>query len=158
MELYRPLLELPTEEDYRNYYIQEYCQAPIETFDGFMVKFHYQRFDHAFFESISRKWKDKGRFSLERAKRMSWIKDILQDKNITLKCGYDNKKKRYDPRRRACFVTPDQFVVIIQFTKENNAFFVTSFVPDNPKTFHEIRNAPIWENRQDTGNLKLSSN
>lgn len=152
--LYRPLLILNNEEEYREYYYTHLCAAPIETFDGFLVTFHKERFEHAFFESVDRKAKDKSRFSITRAQRMSWIIDILKDPNVELKCGYLKSKKRYDPSRRVCFVTPDQYVVVIQFTKENRATFITAFVPDSAKTFHEIRNAPDWRVYRQIKNIR----
>ena len=53
-----------TEEELREIWKTEYCNAPIVTFDGISVKFYEDKFDHLFYESESRKLKDKYILSL----------------------------------------------------------------------------------------------
>jgi len=50
-------------------------------------------FDHAFYESVNRKAKDKSELSLNRCEKMFWIKDALNDPDAILKKGWDAKIK-----------------------------------------------------------------
>ncbi len=74
------ILQLKTQEEYKKYYIKEYCNKQIYTFSGILVKFYKNQFEHAFFESANHQKRDKSIFSIERAKRMKWIKEVLEDK------------------------------------------------------------------------------
>ena len=141
---YPDLLILPSIEDYRKYYEDNYCRVPIITFDNIPVYFSKNRFTHAFFES-SKKDKIKDTFSIKRAQRINWIKTTLQDKNALLFVGWDNKKKCYDYYRRVVVVLGN-YVVIIRFNKfKNAAFFVTAYVADHKRTLSMIMKSPIWK-------------
>lgn len=141
--MYHTLLKMNNETDYKNYYINNYCNCGIYTHYGLRVNFKDSDFEHAFYASQSRREKDKSLFSRERAERIEWIKKALQDKNLTLYDGWDSKKKRYDPRRRVSLVTPDGYVVVIRLTKPNEGRFVTAFVIDNPDVLSKIQGGQI---------------
>lgn len=141
------LLNYGTEEEYKKHYINNYCNAcPIYTFDNIPVIFFEDRFEHAFYKR-SRKsyYAEKDSFSVERAKRMDWIKHVLQDPTIIPKKGYDKKKDSYDNTRRVTFLTEENYLVVIYINKKNKAKFVTAYVVDNEEAAKKIRNSPKWE-------------
>ncbi len=74
-----PLLTLPDEAGYRAHFEAEYCCAPIVTFDGIAVRFFPEMFDHAFYRDSSPTAKDKANFDRQRAQRMTWIRNVLED-------------------------------------------------------------------------------
>ncbi|MBK5210616.1 MAG: hypothetical protein JJE44_14110 [Flavobacteriaceae bacterium] len=114
------------EIEMRKIWKDEYCNMPIETFDGVLVRFYEDMFDHCFFESANRKAKDKSILSLNRLEKMLWIKSVLKDKNAVLKKGWDNVEKTYFKDRRVAIVK-DNYVVIIRFTGILKAKLVTAY-------------------------------
>lgn len=143
--LYAELIILDTEAEYRDYYKIEYCDKQITTHDGMVVTFRPEDFDHAFFKNASRRRKDKSIFATERAQRMSWIKKVLQDKNLTLYAGWDSKRKRYDHTRRVCLVTDDGYVVVLRIVNATKAVFNTAYLIDDPEVERKIKSSPVWE-------------
>lgn len=146
MPPYPPILNHTTEADYRAHFEREYCQKPILTFDGIEVRFRKSKFDHSFFESVKAK---DDTFSLQRAKRMDWIKVALQDPHAELYQGWDKNRKRYDGFRRVAVVMGN-YVVVIALTGDNKADFITAYVADTsgrgtrPSTIDMIRMSPKW--------------
>ena len=140
--------ELLSEEQLREIWRTEYCQTgtQIFTFDGVLVKFYEDMFDHAFFESESWHKKDKSILSLNRCSKMLWIKDSLQDPDAVLKQGYDNKTKSYFDNRRVALVK-GKYVVIIRFVKTKEAKFVTAYEIDNDENLEMFMNGPEWSGR-----------
>jgi len=138
-----PLVIYDTQEEYKEHFISKYCCDPIETFDGYKVKFYDDMFEHAFFES-SNKRGSKDVFSKNRAHRIDWIEDVLKDENAELYMGYDNKKKTNDNNRRVAIISEDNYVVIIQIIKDLKAKFITAYVADSPHTALAIRENPKW--------------
>ena len=131
---------LPDEKDYKNYYINKYCNNEIITFDGIKVKFYDQQFDHAFYES-SLKNGTKDVFSLERAKRIDWIEYALQNKdNVELYKGYNKRNKSYTISRRVHSIDSEDYVVVILFTSNTTAKFLTAYYADNSGS--KIKNSP----------------
>jgi hypothetical protein len=143
-----PLVIYDTQQEYREHFINKYCGDLIETFDGYKVKFYYDMFEHAFFES-SNKRGNKDIFSKKRAERIDWIEDVLKDETAELYMGYDNKKKTNDNNRRVAIINEDNYVVIIQIIKELKAKFVTAYVADSPNTALAIRQNPKWIKNKD---------
>lgn len=145
---YPELISFTSEADCRAHFERVYCQGPIATFDGIMVRFRKNNFDHCFFESTRRNGV-KDQFSQPRSERIDWIKAALEDPNSELYEGWDSSKKRYDRSRRATIVMGD-YVVIIAFTGTGTADFVTAYVADTParpgrlSTIDKIRNGPRW--------------
>lgn len=116
---------------YKNIYKKFYCKKIILTFDGINVKFYVDNFEHAFYESMNRKQKDKSRFSYKRANRIYWIKWVLENPNAELYIGYNSKIKSYDNTRRVA-VCVENYVVIIGIDRLNNkkAKFITAYLAD----------------------------
>ncbi len=87
-------------EEYKDIFDDIYCKEPIKTFDNILVKFYSNMFEHAFYESENNKKKDKSLFSYNRAEKILWIKEALQDDTALLKKGWVKKTKNYDNSRR----------------------------------------------------------
>lgn len=146
--VYPPLVRYASEDDYRRHYEQVYCRKPIVTFDGIKVRFRKDQFKHLFRES-SRRDGNKDQFSIPRAERIDWIKTALEDPDSERFVGWDNRKKRYDYKRRVAIVMGN-YVVIIRLKNASSAFFVTAFVadtlttPTRPSTIDQILKGPKW--------------
>jgi hypothetical protein len=115
-----------TEVEMRKIWDYEYCREEIETFDGVMVKFYADMFDHVFYESHNRIEKDKSILSLNRLEKMLWIKEVLQDSSAILKKGWNAKDKEYYKDRRVAIIKGN-YVVIIRFTGKLKAKLVTAY-------------------------------
>ncbi len=139
---YPPLVCYKTEVEYRIHFERVYCQQPILTFDGVLVRFRKDRFDHCFYESTRRNHV-KDAFSRMRAERIDWIEAGLQDPNTKLYVGWDSKRKRYDKRHRVIVVVGD-YVVVIRIIGNKKAEFVTAYVADSASTLAKIKRSPIW--------------
>jgi len=137
------------ESFYRKIFLDFYCKKPVKTFDNILVYFKEYNFDHAFFESKNRREKDKSIFSQKRAKRIYWIKWVLENPNAQLFKGYNHKTKSYDASRRVALCV-DNYVVIININKKRNkAKLITAFVADGinkkgEKAIDLIKNAKKW--------------
>lgn len=147
---YAPFLEYATEADYRVHFERVYCREPITTFDGIQVRFRKSRFKHDFYESSQRN-RHKDLFSRDRARRMDWIKKVLQDSSAELYVGWNKKSKSYDPKSRVALVV-ENYVVVIRLTDANTAQFVTAYVAGTQPTGRQrkstvelIRSGPKWE-------------
>ncbi|MBN2412622.1 hypothetical protein JXQ31_13110 [candidate division KSB1 bacterium] len=142
---YPDLLILPSIDDYRKYYEDNYCRAPILTFDNIPVYFSKYRFKHAFFESSKRN-NIKDLFSIIRAERIDWIKATLTNPDAKLYQGWNKKKHLYDPYWRVNVVYGD-FVVIIKMGYKKNgklkAEFRTAYNADN--SIIKIQSSPKWD-------------
>lgn len=130
--------------EYRQIFIKTYCDKdhPIKTFDGIIVQFYPNMFEHSFYESANWKKKDKSIFSVNRAEKVMWIKDVLEDKTADLRCGWNKKKKSYQKVRRVAIVK-NNYVVIIQIFDELKARFITAYEAD--KSITKILSSPKWE-------------
>lgn len=115
-----------SEQELRKIWLEEYCESDIYTFDNILVRFYEDMFDHVFFESSSRKIKDKSIPSLNRLEKIYWIKDTLQDPDAILKKGWDSKRKVFFKDRRVAIVKGN-YVVIIRFTGLLKAKLVTAY-------------------------------
>ncbi|MBE7632998.1 hypothetical protein [Tenacibaculum finnmarkense] len=125
----------------RNQWKDVYCLCGIKTFDGIVVKFYEDMFDHCFYESRDRKHKDKSILSLNRLEKMLWIKDTLQDENAILKKGWDTQRKEYYKNRRVA-VVKGNYVVIVMFTALLKAKFITAYEKND---IDNILNSPDFE-------------
>ncbi|WP_031405290.1 hypothetical protein [Geobacillus vulcani] len=143
--MYAPFLNLRTQQEYFDYYVNNYCSNPIYTHDGLPVYFDRDRFSHAFFKSVDRRSADKSQFDIERAKRMNWIKKVLQDPSLQIYAGYDNKKKKTDHSRRVSIVVPERYAVIVRFNRKfDKCFFVTAFIVDTDDNLNKLIQEEIW--------------
>ena len=136
-----PFLEFETPEEYEKYFLDNYCKKPIDTFDGFTIWFKHTDFFHAFYESSI--ITHKGEFSKDRASRMSWIKQVLTNKDCILKKGYDKEKKEFTDDRRVTVVFGDYVLIIGINRKKRKGFFITTFVA-NEETLDKIIRGPDW--------------
>lgn len=127
-----------SEDELREIWRAEYCMQAIHTFDNVRVKFYEDMFNHAFYESADRKYKDKSILSLNRLEKIYWIKETLQDREAILKQGWDNDKKTYYNDRRVA-VVKGNYVVIIRFTGLLRAKFVTAYEKED---IENILNSP----------------
>ena len=141
--MYHNLTILNNENEYRQFYINYYCNTDIITHYGIRVSFKPDQFEHAFFSSKLRHKKDKSIFNTERAKRITWVKKVLEDQNVPIYQGWDSKKKIHDATRRVALVTPDGYVVVIRFITKNHARFVTAYLIDNPSVLKKIQAGPL---------------
>lgn len=134
------LLNLPTEDLYFEEYKKIYCDRtrPICTHDGITVKFFEDKFKHAFYDSVITK---DDTFSRERAERLTWIKDVLQDPSSLLLAGYDKAGNCYDHTNRVAVVKHD-YVVIVWMKDKKNAKFITAFKATN--SIRKILKSPPW--------------
>ncbi len=133
--------EAEREEKMRELWAEEYCKSDLETFDGVMVRFYEDMFDHCFYESANRKEKDKSILSLNRLEKILWIKDTLEDADAILKKGWDTKNKEYFTNRRVAIVKGN-YVVIIRFTGVLKAKFITAYEKNDIKN---ILDSPDFE-------------
>ncbi|WP_304344095.1 hypothetical protein [Chryseobacterium koreense] len=133
-----------SEEELREIWKTEYCQKSIVTFDGIIVQFFDQMFDHCFFESHSRREKDKSILSLNRLEKIYWIKDTLQDPEAILKDGWDSKTGSYDKSRRIALVKNNYIVVIIIFSPVK-ARFVTAYEVNSEENLKKILASPDYK-------------
>lgn len=150
------LLEYETEAQYRAHYERVYCRGTVTTFDGIVVYFRADKFDHAFYESSTRD-RRKDQFSRARAQRIDWIKATLETPEANLYKGWDKLKRKYDPGRRVCVIYED-FVVVIEIRQKRSGKlkgdFVTCYKADN--SIGKIRRSPEWKmkNFLNEGNKK----
>ena len=138
-----PFMDHGNLELYRGFYNSTFSK-PVTTHDGIVVHFSRGRFGHAVQES-SQKDGNKDTFSIERAKRLGWIKTALQDPDLKLKAGWNRRKKRYENTSRVTLMI-DDFVVVIRLISSVKAEFVTCYVADSPRTKRLIEAGPDWIN------------
>ncbi|UXS59922.1 hypothetical protein [Staphylococcus ureilyticus] len=144
--MYSYLTHLDDEYEYRRVFYEEYCKESITTHHNIKVKFYPKHFDHAFYCKSDRRNRYKDMFDSERAKRILWIKQVLQDDRIPIFQGHDTKSKKSSPKRRVSLLTPDGYVVVIRMTGEDKAEFLTAFVVNESNVIDKIRSNPIIYN------------
>ena len=132
-----------TEDELRSLWVATYCDlsTPIYTFDSILVRFYPEIFDHAFYESMDRKKRDKSVLSLNRCQKMLWIKDTLEDPAAILKQGWDRDKKKYVRNRRVALVK-NNYVVIIQLINGQVARFITAYELSEAENVSQILRSP----------------
>lgn len=142
-----PLVKYKTVDEYRQHYEKMYCSKPVVTFDGISVIFRKRDFKHAFFKSVH---STDDTFSLKRAQRVNWIKEVLHDSSCDLYKGYIKSKQKYVSSRRVA-ISYNDYVVIIRLTGRKRAHFVTAFVADDPgrigglSTLEKLRQSQKWK-------------
>lgn len=128
-------------EEYRSIFDETYCKVPITTFDGISVKFYSNMFDHAFYESDNKKERDKSLFSYNRAEKIMWIKETLEDPTAILKQGWIKKTKKYSNSRRVAIVK-NNYVVVIVLYGVRRARFITAY--EAYDSIDKILKSPDW--------------
>lgn len=140
------LKNFSSEAECKQYYIDNYCHAVIHTFDGIVVRFYEETFEHAFYTRTEKRWRAvKDHFAVERGERIDWIKAVLEDPSIIPRKGYDKAKRTYDNSRRVTFLSPNNYVVVIYINNNGEGKFITAFVVDNADTAQKLSKAPLWE-------------
>ena len=139
------LLMLPSESDYKQYFITHYCnRSPILTFDSLPVMFYPDMFEHAFYKRSQKKWSaPKINLDIDRCQRMPWIEEVLLDSSITPRIGYDKATGHYDNSRRVALMSANGYVVVIRNTGRTWRF-VTAYLVDNTNTYNKILSSPVW--------------
>ncbi len=146
MLMYNNLIEFSTVQEYKNYFMNEYCVSGVVTHQDIQVNFYPDTFEHAFYKSRNRKRADKSIFDHERARRIGWIKDVLIDATIPIYVGWDSKRKRYDSSNKVSLITTDGYVVVIRLINDTRAKFVTAYLIDNGDVLDKICSSPcIYE-------------
>ena len=137
-----PLLKLPNDNDYREHFQKCYLPpAVIYTFDGIYVRFFKHNFDHAFYSESMRGSGKKDKLSQQRAQRMDWITDVLQNGSAEL-------YRRIMPNRtvrRIALISSEKYAVVIQVDKGGKrANFVTAYVVKSDEALRKMRGNPKW--------------
>ena len=140
------LLILKTVEEYKKFFIDNYCNKDIYCYDGMKVKFYEDQFEHAFYESKNYKKRDKSIFSEERAQRIPWRKEVLMNESIEIYVGWDRDKKQYNENRRISIITPENYVVVLNVIDKMKAKFITAYVASKTNA-EKIRSAPKWNKK-----------
>lgn len=150
-----PLVKYESVSEYKRHYQRQYQRNRIVTFDGIRIYFQPQRFNHAFYENSNKQKGAKDRFSFERAERIDWIKETLNNPSAKLFQGWNQYNKTYEPARRVSVVY-DDFVVIVEFRlnlqSQLKGEFVTCYVAD--KSIDKIKSSPLWSRQQCLNCLK----
>ena len=124
-------------EKYREVYIKEYVEKKIYDWLGNQIIFHRYTFNHAFSKSSNYRYSYGNHdidFCPNRARRILWIKKVLEATNGTIERLHEIKKdnRGRNIKRRVLFVIEEKYVVVTQETnKEKILEFVTAFIADN---------------------------
>ena len=137
-----PLLDLPNENAYREYFQKHYLPpVVVHTVDGIRVRFFARNFDHAFYYESVRGSGKKDKLSGQRAQRMGWIATVLRDRSAKL-------YRRIMPNRtvrRIALIPSERYAVIIQVDKGGKrANFVTAYVVGSDAALSKMRGNPAW--------------
>lgn len=138
---YTQLLTLVDEQAYRDYYKQHFVsKSPIITFDGIAVRF---RLSHHV--ELLRKEPEPNTlriFCQQRAERLPWVLEALQDPDADIYFGYDKSRKRVDFNRRVAIVNWN-YAVIIRLAGKGKAEFISAYpMDDGPLAL--ARTNPRW--------------
>ncbi|WP_035383899.1 hypothetical protein [Ferriphaselus sp. R-1] len=107
---------------YRKVYLETYVQAPdgqrvmLHDWTGAHVNFPPWQFDHAFSKTSQyREGLDHDTFSLERAKRMLWIREVIQATNGTVfrYVGTRQSGRGRQVKRRSFLVHEENYLVVL---------------------------------------------
>lgn len=142
------ILTYTTEEEYKNHFIEIFVNnSPILTHDGIEVFFWESDFEHAFYQRSEKSWASKkSTFSLNRATKMDYILDMLNDSSLIAYQGYDKACNSHDNESRSVVLTTEMLLLVIRHAGPNKARFKTMFVIDNQITLKKIISNPIWVN------------
>ncbi|QEG34861.1 hypothetical protein Pr1d_21490 [Bythopirellula goksoeyrii] len=133
-------LNLTDETCYRTHFENNYCKAPIMTYDGIAVRFRKKDFDHCCFQSSLRN-SDKDTFSIPRAIRLDWIRFVLQNRDAPKYQGWNKKKRCHDPDRRVAL--EGNYIVVIAMISDTKANFITAY-PAEQYAINLVKKGPKW--------------
>jgi len=124
-----------TKKLYIKYYIQNYIKSEngnyvnIFTTDNIKVNFYNTENIHAYSSSLLISKKNKKRqFDFERARRLNWIKEIIEEKckdNIQKKDCFDKKKKRWE---RHYFLPSKKYYLMLAKNKRGEFVFKSHYI------------------------------
>lgn len=140
-------LFLANEKEYKKYFINNFCNKEIFTYDNLKVKFYEDQFEHCFFESKDYQKRDKSIFSIERSERMNWIKETLKNPKTEMFVGWDRDRKTFNYKRRISLISPENYVVVINIIDSKKAKFITAY-PASETNATKIRNNPKWKTQK----------
>lgn len=122
---------------YRQTYLQTYVKQangniPVfHDWTGAPVAFPAHQFDHAFSQTAGyRQGLDHDVFSINRAKRMLWIQEVLQATNGTInRYNLTHETDRGRKQRRTFFVLEERYLVVLNNPRrEDDPFtFITAY-------------------------------
>lgn len=133
-----PLLNLVDRQAYQEWYIANYCQAPIVTHDNLTVRFFKGDFVHLCHKENNDGVRDV--FQVDRAQRLPWLAVALQDALSQMYFGWQGGRVLHD--RRVCEYEQN-YVVVIQLLKQDQARILTAFTMEHGSIL-KLRANPIW--------------
>lgn len=137
-----PLLKLKSENEYREYFIATYVKgARVKMFDGILVDFYPEAFEHAFYRDTTRTSHDKGRFDRKRAERMDWIRSALLDEMAEV-----YRRDMGNKIRRITLLAEPRYAVITQLNPKDTSRsrFITAYLVDSDLALSKMRSNPKW--------------
>lgn len=146
--------------EYKEHFKSVYCRNDIYTFDEIRVYFKEDKFNHSFYESPTRDGRKSSQISLDRAKRIDWIKYVLENSGASLYQGWNKDAKRHEPDRRVSLVL-DSYVVVIELSFKLDgtlkANFVTAYLLVGSETIKKIKSGPIWDLEKCANAIKIKN-
>ncbi|HVA47716.1 MAG TPA: hypothetical protein VNH11_15205 [Pirellulales bacterium] len=136
------------EKAYREHFERCYVKVAggMKTFDGIVVQFFPEMFDHAFFESSDRRNPTKDVFCTERAKRIDWIRFALESDAAEI---FETLHESGTKRRLT--LVAGNYLVVIQLDERvtKRARFITAYIHDHPDRVRRgPRNKRIWPKKE----------
>ncbi len=137
-----PLLSLPDEASFQAHFEVEFVEGPaVITYDGIRIRFYANQFDHAFYVS-STPQSGKDKFSLERARRMNWIRAVATDPRMEV-----YRRVMTGGRVRRIMLEPNEpYVVICEILSSDpsQAVFITAYPVKSKSALAKMRSNPRW--------------
>jgi len=120
--------------DYLKHYIKKYVNKKIVTFDGLIVKFTIDQFNHAFYNASIPNVTYKDLFDTDRAERIDWIEYALNS-------GYAEVYIKNDNIKRRLHILLDNYVIVLNITGrvKQQAFFITAYVADSVEHINKLK-------------------
>lgn len=118
-------------------------EKELYAFDDLRILFYKDTFDHAFFESKNRRARDKSQFSIERAKRMSFLKAGISDGSAERYYGWDRDRRIIDKTRRVTIYHRYYIIVVSIHYNQTKGSFITAY-PGDARTLTKIRSNGRW--------------
>jgi len=129
-------VEAQARSDYERLYCAGGLFSAIRMYDGVMVRFYADRFEHAFFTSHDRARHpySNTKLAVDRIERMAWIGAMIRGEVEGTECWEVLPQSgRQHPRDRVLIHWEAGYVIWLQPNKEGNAFKFSSAYPVPPK-------------------------
>lgn len=142
-------------EKYRKVYLETYVRGvdgnAVELYEwnGKRVYFHGPTFDHAFSKSSDHRRGDDVHdipFSKNRARRIMWIKEVLQASKGTIERRAQIRKdtRGRNKKRRSLIVIEERYVVVLEERQDHHFDFVTA-IPGDMGYINELRKTSVLQ-------------